>query len=206
MDELRTVSDEQGAQGEAARGPRAGGAGDRGAVPEGPVLRREHRDRGDGRPLVGGDLRLRRRRALRRRARRARAGRRRSSRSSRTRCGSRGTPTPIPIRGGRFSSNWHLSAARAQSVVRLLIANGLDAAAPPGGRVRRRALARAERHAGGARAEPPHRDQDPEEGRGERVASRSRGPQRRSAPRCAVTVADAAVAGSRLSRAPEDPP
>jgi chemotaxis protein MotB len=33
----------------------------------------------------------------------------------------------IPMRGGRFSSNWHLSAARAQSVVKLLIANGVDA-------------------------------------------------------------------------------
>ncbi len=33
----------------------------------------------------------------------------------------------IPMRGGRFSSNWHLSAARAQSVVRLLIASGVDA-------------------------------------------------------------------------------
>jgi chemotaxis protein MotB len=32
----------------------------------------------------------------------------------------------IPMRGGRFSSNWHLSAARAQSVVKLLIANGVD--------------------------------------------------------------------------------
>jgi chemotaxis protein MotB len=33
----------------------------------------------------------------------------------------------IPMRGGRFSSNWHLSAARAQSVVKLLMANGVDA-------------------------------------------------------------------------------
>jgi chemotaxis protein MotB len=33
----------------------------------------------------------------------------------------------VPVRGGRFSSNWHLSAARAQSVVRLLVANGVDA-------------------------------------------------------------------------------
>jgi chemotaxis protein MotB len=33
----------------------------------------------------------------------------------------------IPMHGGRFSSNWHLSAARAQSVVKLLIANGVDA-------------------------------------------------------------------------------
>jgi chemotaxis protein MotB len=33
----------------------------------------------------------------------------------------------IPMRGGRFSSNWHLSAARAQTVVRLLIENGVDA-------------------------------------------------------------------------------
>ncbi|WP_242394597.1 OmpA family protein [Anaeromyxobacter oryzisoli] len=33
----------------------------------------------------------------------------------------------IPVRGGRFSSNWHLSAARAQSVVRLLLENGVDA-------------------------------------------------------------------------------
>jgi chemotaxis protein MotB len=33
----------------------------------------------------------------------------------------------VPVRGGRFSSNWHLSAARAQTVVRLLIANGVDA-------------------------------------------------------------------------------
>jgi chemotaxis protein MotB len=33
----------------------------------------------------------------------------------------------IPMRGGRFSSNWHLSAARAQSVVRLLLENGVDA-------------------------------------------------------------------------------
>ena len=32
----------------------------------------------------------------------------------------------IPVRGGRFSSNWHLSAARAQRVIRLLIASGLD--------------------------------------------------------------------------------
>ncbi|HET8539233.1 MAG TPA: OmpA family protein [Anaeromyxobacter sp.] len=32
----------------------------------------------------------------------------------------------IPMRGARFSSNWHLSAARAQSVVKLLIANGVD--------------------------------------------------------------------------------
>lgn len=32
----------------------------------------------------------------------------------------------VPVRGGRFSSNWHLSGARAQSVVRLLIANGVD--------------------------------------------------------------------------------
>src|SRR5512143_170441 len=32
----------------------------------------------------------------------------------------------VPVRGGRFSSNWHLSAARAQSVVKLLIANGVD--------------------------------------------------------------------------------
>jgi chemotaxis protein MotB len=33
----------------------------------------------------------------------------------------------VPVRGGRFSSNWHLSAARAQSVLKLLIANGVDA-------------------------------------------------------------------------------
>ncbi len=33
----------------------------------------------------------------------------------------------IPMRGARFSSNWHLSAARAQSVVRLLLENGVDA-------------------------------------------------------------------------------
>jgi chemotaxis protein MotB len=32
----------------------------------------------------------------------------------------------VPIRGGRYPSNWHLSAARAQSVVRLLIAAGVD--------------------------------------------------------------------------------
>jgi chemotaxis protein MotB len=32
----------------------------------------------------------------------------------------------IPIRGGRFSSNWHLSAARAQRVIRLLTSSGLD--------------------------------------------------------------------------------
>jgi len=32
----------------------------------------------------------------------------------------------VPMRGPRFSSNWHLSGARAQSVVRLLIANGVD--------------------------------------------------------------------------------
>jgi chemotaxis protein MotB len=32
----------------------------------------------------------------------------------------------VPVRGGRFSSNWHLSAARAQTVVRLLLANGVD--------------------------------------------------------------------------------
>lgn len=32
----------------------------------------------------------------------------------------------VPVRGGRFSSNWHLSAARAQSVVRLLMAQGVD--------------------------------------------------------------------------------
>src|SRR5512133_130410 len=28
----------------------------------------------------------------------------------------------VPVRGGRFSSNWHLSAERAQTVVRLLVA------------------------------------------------------------------------------------
>jgi chemotaxis protein MotB len=33
----------------------------------------------------------------------------------------------IPVRGGRFSSNWHLSAGRAQSVVRLLQESGVDA-------------------------------------------------------------------------------
>jgi chemotaxis protein MotB len=33
----------------------------------------------------------------------------------------------VPVRGGRFSSNWHLSAARAQSVVKLLLAEGVDA-------------------------------------------------------------------------------
>jgi chemotaxis protein MotB len=33
----------------------------------------------------------------------------------------------VPIRSGRFPTNWHLSAARAQSVVRLLIAAGVDA-------------------------------------------------------------------------------
>ena len=33
----------------------------------------------------------------------------------------------IPMRGARFSSNWHLSAARAQSVVRLLLGAGVDA-------------------------------------------------------------------------------
>lgn len=32
----------------------------------------------------------------------------------------------VPMRGGRFPSNWHLSAARAQSVVRLLMAEGLS--------------------------------------------------------------------------------
>lgn len=31
----------------------------------------------------------------------------------------------VPVRGGRFSSNWHLSAARAQRVVRLFLAAGL---------------------------------------------------------------------------------
>jgi len=33
----------------------------------------------------------------------------------------------VPMRGGRYPSNWHLSAARAQSVVRLLIDAGVDA-------------------------------------------------------------------------------
>lgn len=33
----------------------------------------------------------------------------------------------VPMRGPRFSSNWHLSAARAQSVVRLLIEGSVDA-------------------------------------------------------------------------------
>ncbi len=33
----------------------------------------------------------------------------------------------IPMRGPRFSSNWHLSAGRAQSVVRLLLESGVDA-------------------------------------------------------------------------------
>jgi chemotaxis protein MotB len=33
----------------------------------------------------------------------------------------------VPVRGGRFSSNWHLSAGRAQSVVRLLAESGVDA-------------------------------------------------------------------------------
>jgi chemotaxis protein MotB len=33
----------------------------------------------------------------------------------------------VPVNGGRFSSNWHLSAARAQSVVRLLVEGGVDA-------------------------------------------------------------------------------
>lgn len=33
----------------------------------------------------------------------------------------------VPMRGPRFSSNWHLSAARAQSVVRLLLENGVGA-------------------------------------------------------------------------------
>ncbi len=32
----------------------------------------------------------------------------------------------VPMRGGRFSSNWHLSAARAQSVVRLLMEEGVN--------------------------------------------------------------------------------
>ncbi len=32
----------------------------------------------------------------------------------------------VPMRGPRFPSNWHLSAARAQSVVRLLIESGVD--------------------------------------------------------------------------------
>lgn len=31
----------------------------------------------------------------------------------------------VPVRGGRFSSNWHLSAARAQRVVRLFLGAGL---------------------------------------------------------------------------------
>lgn len=33
----------------------------------------------------------------------------------------------VPMHGARFSSNWHLSAARAQSVVRLLLESGVDA-------------------------------------------------------------------------------
>jgi chemotaxis protein MotB len=33
----------------------------------------------------------------------------------------------VPVRGGRFSSNWQLSAGRAQSVVRLLAESGVDA-------------------------------------------------------------------------------
>jgi len=32
----------------------------------------------------------------------------------------------IPMRGARFSSNWHLSAARAQNVVRLLVESGVE--------------------------------------------------------------------------------
>jgi chemotaxis protein MotB len=32
----------------------------------------------------------------------------------------------VPMRGGRFPSNWHLSAARAQTVVRVLMREGLD--------------------------------------------------------------------------------
>ena len=32
----------------------------------------------------------------------------------------------VPMRGGRFKSNWELSAARAQSVVRILMREGLD--------------------------------------------------------------------------------
>jgi chemotaxis protein MotB len=32
----------------------------------------------------------------------------------------------VPMRGERFPSNWHLSTARAQSVVRLLMREGLD--------------------------------------------------------------------------------
>jgi chemotaxis protein MotB len=32
----------------------------------------------------------------------------------------------VPVRGGRFQSNWQLSAARAQSVVRVLMRTGLN--------------------------------------------------------------------------------
>jgi chemotaxis protein MotB len=32
----------------------------------------------------------------------------------------------VPMRGGRYPSNWHLSAARAQSVVRLLMKEGIS--------------------------------------------------------------------------------
>ena len=48
----------------------------------------------------------------------------------------------VPVRGGRFSSNWHLSAARAQRVVRLLMSSGARSAPAPGGRLRRRPPAR----------------------------------------------------------------
>ena len=62
------------------------------------------------------------------------------------------------VQSDRYPSNWELSAARAITVVKLLIASGRAGGPAGGDRVRRQPAARSRGHAGRLREEPPHRD------------------------------------------------
>ena len=66
----------------------------------------------------------------------------------------------VPIATARFPSNWELSAARAAVVVRFLIEQGLEPTklSADGATGPVRCPIADERHATGARAQPPHRD------------------------------------------------
>ena len=80
----------------------------------------------------------------------------------------------IPIKSAKFKSNWELSTARAVEVTKLMIADGMDAEAPVGRRLRRRAAGRRQRHRRGTPRQPSHRDRRAAEHRGPAVDGRHR--------------------------------
>ncbi len=66
-----------------------------------------------------------------------------------------GNTDNVPIHGGAFPSNWELSTARASTVVRFLVASGVNPSAADRDRLRRPAPAGHRRHRCRAHAQPP---------------------------------------------------